>query len=173
MSEISNPVSEDDFISFIELLNENSVDYILVGGQCLLTHGFTRFTEDIDILCKDAGLIGAKRLLKVISKVPDSGVSELDDPLILAHDKNEEHDVIRVNAQYTIDIMYSCSGFTYEDIIDDIIMVKNDESGFYVPCAGLSTLREMKRNSSRPKDISDCASIDLFLSMDTCNAPSI
>ena len=37
-----------DFKEFIELLNKNSVKYLVVGGYALAFHGYPRFTKDID-----------------------------------------------------------------------------------------------------------------------------
>ena len=39
-----------DFREFLELLNDSSVDYVVVGGYALAFHGAPRFTGDIDIL---------------------------------------------------------------------------------------------------------------------------
>ncbi len=34
---------------FIELLNSNSVRYLIVGGYAVAYHGYPRFTGDIDL----------------------------------------------------------------------------------------------------------------------------
>ena len=46
MSNIFNP----DFSNFLELLNQNEVDYLLVGGYAVIIHGYTRSTGDMDLL---------------------------------------------------------------------------------------------------------------------------
>lgn len=38
-----------DFKEFIVLLNENEVDYLLIGGYAVGFYGYPRFTQDIDI----------------------------------------------------------------------------------------------------------------------------
>jgi len=53
MGDKSGAVTTDKFLDFISLLDKYAVDYILVGGQAMSAHGFTRFTVDIDILCSD------------------------------------------------------------------------------------------------------------------------
>ncbi len=40
---------EKDFIDFVELLNTNKVDYMVVGGYALAFHGEPRTTGDMDI----------------------------------------------------------------------------------------------------------------------------
>jgi hypothetical protein len=38
-----------DFKEFIELLNENKVRYLVVGGYAVALHGHPRYTKDIDV----------------------------------------------------------------------------------------------------------------------------
>ena len=37
-----------DFKDFVQLLNENKVQYLLVGGYAVTYHGYLRFTKYID-----------------------------------------------------------------------------------------------------------------------------
>ncbi len=38
-----------DFIEFIDALNQENVEYILVGGYAVILHGYTRSTADMDV----------------------------------------------------------------------------------------------------------------------------
>ena len=38
-----------DFKEFIELLNENNVRYLVVGGYAVALHGHPRYTKDLDV----------------------------------------------------------------------------------------------------------------------------
>jgi hypothetical protein len=38
-----------DFKEFIQLLNDNQVHYLVVGGYAVALHGYPRYTKDIDI----------------------------------------------------------------------------------------------------------------------------
>jgi len=40
---------QQDFKELLALLEENNVDYMIVGGYAVAFHGFPRFTKDIDI----------------------------------------------------------------------------------------------------------------------------
>lgn len=40
---------EPDFKEFIELLNSNQVEYLLIGGYAVAAHGHPRYTKDIDV----------------------------------------------------------------------------------------------------------------------------
>jgi hypothetical protein len=37
-----------DFIEFVEILNRNNVEFVIIGGIALAYYGFPRFTGDID-----------------------------------------------------------------------------------------------------------------------------
>jgi len=41
-----------DLFEFIELLNANGVEYLIVGGFAVAWHGYPRFTADIDFLIR-------------------------------------------------------------------------------------------------------------------------
>ena len=38
-----------DFKEFIQLLSENQVKYLVIGGYAVAIHGHPRYTKDIDI----------------------------------------------------------------------------------------------------------------------------
>lgn len=38
-----------DFRDFLKLLNENEVEYLLIGGYAVTYHGYPRSTYDMDI----------------------------------------------------------------------------------------------------------------------------
>lgn len=38
-----------DFKEFVELLNSNAVEYLIVGSYALAAHGYPRYTGDLDI----------------------------------------------------------------------------------------------------------------------------
>jgi hypothetical protein len=42
-------VLNKDFKEFIQLLNENNVRYLIVGGYAVGFHGYPRYTKDLDI----------------------------------------------------------------------------------------------------------------------------
>jgi hypothetical protein len=42
----------DDFRDFLKALNNNNVEYILVGGMAVILHGYVRTTGDMDVWVK-------------------------------------------------------------------------------------------------------------------------
>jgi hypothetical protein len=49
-----------DFKEFLQLLNENKVDFIIVGGYAVAFHGAPRYTGDIDVYVRKARENGQK-----------------------------------------------------------------------------------------------------------------
>ena len=41
-------VLDKDFKEFIQLLNENEVKYLVIGGYAVAFHGYPRYTKDLD-----------------------------------------------------------------------------------------------------------------------------
>lgn len=47
-------ICNEEFIRFWSALNENNVEYIMVGGVATNLNGYQRTTDDIDVLIKDS-----------------------------------------------------------------------------------------------------------------------
>lgn len=56
-----------DFLEFIELLEAEKVDYLIVGGYAVGLHGFPRYTGDIDFFV-EISTENAGRILRVFEK---------------------------------------------------------------------------------------------------------
>jgi hypothetical protein len=44
----------EDWRAFIESLNSNGVEYVIVGAVALAYHGFPRYTGDLDVLVRNS-----------------------------------------------------------------------------------------------------------------------
>jgi hypothetical protein len=56
-------IFEQDFIDFIELLNQHQVAYMVVGAHALAFHGRPRHTGDLDICIKPSKENAAKMVV--------------------------------------------------------------------------------------------------------------
>jgi len=50
MDKTPRPATARDLKKVIKSLNDNNVEYLLIGGYAIQSHGFVRTTTDIDIL---------------------------------------------------------------------------------------------------------------------------
>jgi len=42
-------IFNQDFIEFLQALNDAEVKYVLVGGYAVILHGYNRSTSDLDV----------------------------------------------------------------------------------------------------------------------------
>ena len=104
-------VFEKGFREFCSLLNEEKIDFLIVGGYAVAFHGAPRATGDIDILIRlEHEYEYVVRLLAAIERFgfPTDGVTPA---YLLAHGKILQ--LGRVPVQ--IHLMTSITGVTWED----------------------------------------------------------
>ena len=82
MDERTRAATYQDVLRIAELLEEEHVEYALIGGYALALQGIVRLTEDVDVLVEPS-LENARRWVRALSKLPDGAAKELigDDTL--------------------------------------------------------------------------------------------
>ena len=112
MDERTRAATYEDVLRIAELLEEEQVEYALIGGYALALQGIVRLTEDVDILVEPTAE-NARRWVRALSKLPDGAAKELvgDDTL------HEELYAIRINDEFTVDVLNSASGFTWQQLL--------------------------------------------------------
>ena len=143
--EYSRPATLEDLKSLIRSLNENRVDYLLIGGYALYAHGYHRATTDIDVLVP-GNPESAVRLKRALMLLPDKAAEELD-PLWFSEGEN-----IRLADAFVVDIMLNACGQTYEMLKPYAETI--DLDGIPVQTINLEGLLLTKR-TNRDKDVSD------------------
>jgi hypothetical protein len=133
------------------LLEEEHVEYALIGGYALALQGIVRLTEDVDILVEPT-LDNARRWVRALSRLPDGAAKELDGDDTI----HEELYAIRINDEFTVDVMNSASGFTWRDLVPYRTRIE----GIHV--LSLEGLLRMKEHG-RLKDQADAEAIRLAL----------
>jgi hypothetical protein len=81
-------VSERDDAALIRVLTEHGVPHVVIGGWAVITHGYVRYTRDIDVLIPDTtdarrraalamSLVHARKLtgepIEAVSEIPEQG----------------------------------------------------------------------------------------------------
>lgn len=151
--EYTRPATWDDVKTLARYLQEAGVQYALVGGYAIAAHGFNRFSEDIDILV-DPSAENSKRWIIALSRLPDAAAKELStESDVFADDKRY---AIRINDEFTIDVMPSIAGLSWEEMKAHIIDA--DIDGVPLRLLDLPGLLKTKQGV-RPKDQMDAAVI--------------
>jgi hypothetical protein len=124
MDERTRAATYDDVLRVAQLLEAEHVQYALIGGYALALQGIVRLTEDVDILVEPTEE-NARRWVRALSKLPDGAAKELVGDNTL----HTELYAIRINDEFTVDVMNSASGLTWNDLapyrrrIDDIDVI--------------------------------------------------
>jgi hypothetical protein len=156
--EYTRPATWDDVKTLVQYLEEAGVDYALVGGYAIAAHGFNRFSEDIDILVEPSAE-NARRWILALARLPDGASKELlGEPDVFADDKRY---AIRINDEFTIDVMPSIAGLSWEEMKAHVTTKTIDE--VTIRLLDLPGLLKTKQGV-RPKDQMDAAVISRVLS---------
>lgn len=151
--EFTRPATWDDVRTLARYLEEAGVDYALVGGYAIAAHGFNRFSEDIDILVEPSAE-NARRWIVALSRLPDGAAKELlNESDVFSDDKRY---AIRINDEFTVDVMPSIAGLSWEEMKSHITSRAID--GITVRLLDLPGLLKTKQGV-RPKDQMDAAVI--------------
>lgn len=147
MAERTRAATYEDLLHVVELLDRGGVHYAVIGGYALALQGIVRLTEDIDILVEPT-LDNARRWVQALAQLPDGAAKELegDDTL------HEELYAIRINDEFTVDVMNSASGLTWTELSPYRTRIDG------VPVVSLEGLLRMKERG-RLKDQADAEMI--------------
>jgi hypothetical protein len=127
MDERTRAATYEDVRHVADLLEREGAEYALIGGYALALQGIVRLTEDIDILVEPTAE-NARRWVRALSQLPDGAARELAGDETL----HDEPYAIRINDEFTVDVMNSASGLSWNDLtpyrtrIDGIRVVSLD-----------------------------------------------
>lgn len=136
-----------DFSEFLRLLNQNEVDYLLVGGFAVALHGYPRATADMDVWVA-TNVENARRIV-IALRAFGFDVPELSEQTFLAPER-----IVRMGvAPLRIELLTSIDGVDFSGCAERAMRV--DVDGESIPVIGLDDLKVNKRASGRSKDLAD------------------
>ncbi|MDM8557599.1 hypothetical protein [Candidatus Parabeggiatoa sp. HSG14] len=145
-------IFNQDFKEFVELLNSNKVEYLIVGGYALGIHGYPRYTGDLDIWIKPT-TENAEKMVKVFDEF---GFSSLG---LTQTDFSESNSVIQIGyPPFRIDILTSPDGVNFEECYRNKFVFEYD--GIVMHIIGFNDFKKNKEASGRSKDIEDLRNIE-------------
>ncbi len=141
-----NPVNQD-FHDFIELLEGNAAEYLIVGGYAVALHGFPRYTGNIDFFVA----VSEKNAEALLSVFDQFGFSELG---LNSTDFLLQDFVVEIGREpQKLQVLTGIDGVRFEDCKAMEIIV--DIKGLPVRFMDKANLIRNKRASGRPKDLID------------------
>jgi hypothetical protein len=123
MVEYTRPATWEDLKNLARYLEEAKVDYALIGGYAIAAHGYNRFSEDVDILV-DPSPANTRRWIAALQNLPDRATAELvgQDDIF----EREGRYAIRVNDEFTVDVMPSVCGHSWDELKAYIVTMQID-----------------------------------------------
>ena len=145
-------VLNKDFREFIELLNQNDVKYLIVGGYAVAVHGYPRYTKDIDIWVFTDEL-NLKKIVKVIN---DFGFKSSN---IKVADLKESGTEVQLGLPPNrIDLITDVDGVDFDDCYNNKFEIITD--GLKMNFIGLDHLKKNKKASGRYQDLADLENLE-------------
>lgn len=134
--------SVEDLKTLIKALDQEKVDYLLIGGYALYTLGYQRGTTDIDILMRPTREQG-DRAQKALLLLPDKAAKDLNPDWFV------EAQTIRVADAFVVDVMFNACGESYDSLQPYAVTI--DFDGVPVRTLSIEGLLKTKQ-TSRDKD---------------------
>ncbi len=135
---------EKDFEDFISLLNQYSVEYLVVGGYAMAFHGRPRYTGDLDIWIG----ISESNSEKMLLVLRDFGFASLP---FQKQDFLKENIINQIGyPPLRIDILTSVDGIDFMEAYDNKETIAVE--GLNINFVNLKHLNENKKASGRPQD---------------------
>lgn len=136
----------DDLREFVELLNSENVEYVIVGGHAVGYHGYPRYTGDIDIFVRSDSS-NAARIVAVLDAFGFGNLGADADTF------TKPDTVVQLGRPPNrIDILTNISGVDFEQVWDT-----RESAELDVPVAMIARepLLINKRAAGRAKDLAD------------------
>jgi len=152
----SRPPTLEDLLLLCRELNHAGARYIVIGGMAIIHLGFTRATEDIDLLV-DSSPENQSKIRQALMALPDQAVREM------AESDLDDYQVVRVADEIVVDLMKSACGVSYLEASASIEWA--DVEGVPIPFASADLLWKLKQ-APRAKDEIDRSFLRVLLGIE-------
>lgn len=141
-----------DFREFVQLLNKNDVQYLIVGGYAVGIHGHPRYTGDLDIWLFPEN----HNAKKILIAIKEFGFGSLK---ITENDLCKENIVIQLGyPPLRIDLLTSIDGVKFDEAYMNKKIVEIED--VKVNFIGYADLIKNKKASGRHQDLGDVENLE-------------
>ena len=137
-----------DFKGFLESLNSEGVEYLVLGGYAVIHYGYRRVTDDLDVWIA-VRPDNAQRVSRVLQRFGGFPAAKVNPSMFAARGKI----FIFGREPVRIDILTNPSGLDFDACFARRNVV--DWDGVKVPLISFDDLKRNKQASGRAKDLAD------------------
>lgn len=148
-------IFDEEILKFWKALQDNKVEYILIGGYAINLHGYQRFTEDLDIWLKDT-LNNRQKLRQAFIECEVGDYPMIENMQFVAGWTD-----FHLNNNLRLDIlidMKGLEGYSFDECLQ-LASVADIES-VKIPFLHINQLIENKKQVNRPKDQIDVLALE-------------
>jgi len=153
-------IFDEELLNFWQILNQQDVKYIMVGGVATNLHGYQRSTEDIDVWLEDT-LENRKRFRRAFNEYSGQDYYMLEQVQIVTGWVN-----LHLNNGYRLDLLVSMKGldeYTFDECRELASIA--DIGSVMVPFLQINQLIANKKAVNRPKDQLDIIYLEKILKL--------
>ena len=146
----------DKFLRIIDTINRYDVEYVVIGGVAMISHGMPRLTQDLDLLLK----------------LTKDNVDKLRNALYSIYNDDEIEEITYAELQQYSVIRYGTPDGCYLDIMarigeeSDYYSIKREEKeieSVTIQLASVESLFKLKKDTVRPEDKRDALFLQKLL----------
>jgi hypothetical protein len=141
-----------DWIELCKLFSAHGVEFLLVGGQAVIAHGYPRLTRDMDLWVRPTSENGEKVLAALQEfgvAPPDFHAARFEDPATM---------LVLGMEPFRIDILTDIPGVSFEAAWDERSAVTLD--GITIPLISKTNLIKNKKAVGRLQDLADVEALE-------------
>lgn len=136
-----------DWSEFLELLNSNAVEYLVVGAFAVAFHGFPRYTADLDLLVRPT----EENAQRVVRALLEFGFGKAG---IQVADFRSPGMVVQLGVKPNrIDLLTAITGVSFEEAWAE--RSEGELEGIATHFIGRAALLRNKEQTGRAKDLGD------------------
>lgn len=143
---------DQEFAEFVGLLESHGVKFAIIGGYAVISHGYPRYTGDIDFFVEKSKE-NARKLVKVINEFYGSQ-PHITEECFLDSDRMSQFG----DPPYRIDILVDVPGLVFDEVHPNCIRGKI--GGKEAPIISLKDLIKSKQAAGRRKDLGDLEALE-------------
>ena len=143
---------DPNFKEFIELLNENEVKYLVIGGYAVNFHGYPRYTKDIDFWL----WMTEENIANLLAAIDAFGFGSLG---LKEDDFMWPENIIQLGYEpYRIDLLVDVEGVDFETCYER--RSESELAGMPVKFLSLQDLITAKKSAGRLQDLADAEQLE-------------